>query len=208
MQKRVIGLSLIILSGLLALSNITITGAVIGISKTSFSFISLVIFLVGFVLVLAERGEESKLAEMAGEAHNAANYDKYKQRLRFTESHGVPPEDEGAWVTRYHAFVRKWKPDFSHGLNKKKAPAGFYLASSKKEALEILQGMGHHLKDLDIAEVKISRNVYRAENTRDLIQGAGSDYSTEEGYEKIPASKYRKANRLIDRGLIKIQELH
>jgi len=198
--KRAIGLSLILASGILSWSNLIFTGAVIGVSS-SLSWIVVLMFIVGIVLIITSK----TLDKVTEEAHNAGLHEKQIARLKFMDSHGAYPEDNKAYIMRYHAYPSKWKPDFSHGLDRTKAPSGFYFAETKSDALDEMESKGFDKRELDVVEVRISKNVYRQgkRNTRDIIQDSGAIYKG--SYEYIPASKYKKANKLISKGLIRIK---
>lgn len=61
-QKRILGISLVITSTIISLANLTLTGAVIGLSKTIFSLLGIVLFIAG-VLLLVSREEGVKYLE-------------------------------------------------------------------------------------------------------------------------------------------------
>ncbi|MFH1710688.1 MAG: hypothetical protein ABH840_00065 [Nanoarchaeota archaeon] len=60
--KKAIGLILIITSGILAWSNFIFTGAVVGVSS-SLSWIVVIMFIAGIVLMLTEDNENDKLED-------------------------------------------------------------------------------------------------------------------------------------------------
>ena len=73
MKKRVIGLLLVILSGLLALFNLSFTGAVVGFLYPSyFAFVSLGIFIIGVALIFVS-GDLEEIAKTAGGKSVLAN---------------------------------------------------------------------------------------------------------------------------------------
>ena len=184
------------------------TGAAIDLSTAVsriWFFIGLGLVVVGWVLSVVSGAKESKLVEITEEhqrAHNAANFQRLKEEYRFDESHGTSSTDPKAWVKMYHGFLATpgKKPDFSR-LDRKKAGDGFYFTKSKAETYEVLRLRGIEPQDAEIVQVRISKNVYNPKNKRGIVKQAPS---TEGDYYYIQPKDYKKANNLINKGLIKI----
>ncbi len=197
-NKRVCGLILTIL-GVLAISP-EITGMTIGTGEVGFGYIIGLLFIISGIVLQMDLEEEVESPSSASQAK------KMKERLSFWQSHGVPPEHPGAWIVRYHAFPKSSHPDFGRGLETEKVKsAGFYFTETPEEAKQVVEKMGGYGPgELEVAKVMISKNVYREgpKQGRDFIKESYGDFSFP--YEYIPKKKFKVANRLIRKGLIKI----
>lgn len=205
---KILGFFLIIIGiFIIIIQPFSTTGAVIDLS-TSISriwfFIGLGMIVISIIIITATATKESRLVRITQEhheSHNATNARRLKQEYEFEEAHGTPSTDPKAWVKMYHGYVGK-KPDFSKGIDKTKSEDGFFFTPSIKETYDALQSMGFHEQDINIIPIKISKNVYSPMNKKSIVQEASSPGG--EDYFKIPVNKYKKANKLISKGLIKI----
>jgi hypothetical protein len=222
MLRRVISISLIVLGIFILISVPRFTGFAVSENsflKIGFQIVGLVFLIGGVALIAREKHKKNNdLEEITTDsdvhnlAHNAANYEKLKERYRFIDSHGSVPEDENAYVVRYHAFPRG-KSDFSRGLSKEKAPQGFYMAETRQDAVETVERMqAIDTRDIDVVKIRISKNVYdatilgRRGKNSGIVRIGGTIYNMDNA-EVIPPEKYDKANRLIQKKLIRIDRI-
>ncbi len=101
--KRVVGLILILISGIFGWTN-TITGAVIG-ESSAISWLVVLMFIIGLVLVLIARGEEGKLAKIAAEAKNllrSSDIGKYNNLISIATKMGYRLEEGKNHVNVYN----------------------------------------------------------------------------------------------------------
>jgi len=204
-KKRFLGFTFVLIGVLLSLSRVVLTGAVIGTPNASFlGLFGSLIFLSGLILIASSRSAVSQIEEKVQVPEEVRSIAQSFLRNR-------KPKKE-VWVIRYHAYPRNAKPTFSRMLEAEKAASGgFYFTETPEDALQAAELRGYERKDLKLARVRISRNVYREKNrtSRDIIQYAGSGEFSDEyhPYEFIPSKKFRKANKLIEKGLIRIESV-
>ncbi len=184
-----------------SITGAVITGAAIGFGILNYiGILGFVLVIVGVFVLTSKKLEGVVSKKERQEARNVANYEKLKKGLKFIESHGAPPEDKRAWITMYHGHAKGAERDFSK-LDSKLAPDGFYFAPNMSDVIGYFEREGLDRKDIKIIPVKISKRAYGPKDKTGIIKEAPN---YDENYFKIPADRYKQANSLIRRGLIKL----
>lgn len=194
--KRGIGLVLIALGlFIIFIQPLSMTGAVIDIS----TFMARIWFFVGIITIIT--GVLLISQKLEERAESSASYQRLKDKLKFMQSHwGYSPESKEAWVTMYHGYPKGAERNFSQ-LNYKKAKDGFYFAPRMSDVVEFFEGNGIEREDIDIVPVKFSKRVFDPKDKTGIVKEAPA-YAAD--YYKIPTTRYKQANKLIQKGLIKI----
>jgi hypothetical protein len=199
MKKRIIlGLSLIVLGLVIfflkplgSLTGFAIAGNIASVGGVWLYILGFGL-MVGGILIFNTATVEERV-----DAHNILSYEKQKNDYRFRRSQGTSVEDPKAWVTRYHAYPRD--EGFNKGyIDLSKAKEGFYFSETPEEAIEQVEG--RHMiepRDISVIVIKIARGVYSGMVNR-VFTGKGVA-------EAITSKKIPKANKLISKGLIRLE---
>ena len=214
-KKRILGILISIIGLTMSLSDIKMTGAVIGLpAEPVIKIAGIIILLIGFAIIAIVTEQKKKPLKLEEQIESypqsTAQYNQLKEKYRFWESHGAPPESPKAWITRYHAYPRGSKTTFAESLDSEKATGGFFFAKTKSDAIDAAEAAGYLREDLKVAKIKIAKSIYKEKGvtSRDIIQyrTPSSEYRAEApDYEYIPRKKYHQANKLIKKGLIVIE---
>ncbi len=95
-KKRVVGISLIILSGLISLSNLKLSGAIIGTQKSNYlSFMIIGLFFIGAFLITSSTLEKK--------TSHFEKTDSLYYRRRANELTNVMGENRDSWISFYEA---------------------------------------------------------------------------------------------------------